>query len=106
MDTRFGRLMGRLHSVGQARTADSLVDYLDRQGSALVEGLAVAVDDSVERLNEQANTIDRVRTISALKAALRPLDRKGAFRDQAGKVWHIDGIHADDGHLITFYVVP
>ena len=32
-------------------------------------------------------------------------DRQGAFV-MDGRTWHIDGIAEDDGHLITFYVVP
>ncbi|MBH9232268.1 hypothetical protein I5K50_30055, partial [Pseudomonas aeruginosa] len=45
-------------------------------------------------------------TIACRKAFLQPLDRKGAFLDSDGQVWRIDGIHADDGDWITFYVVP
>ncbi|WP_367652527.1 hypothetical protein [Pseudomonas aeruginosa] len=48
----------------------------------------------------------RYRTIACRKAFLQPLDRKGAFLDSDGQVWRIDGIHADDGDWITFYVVP
>lgn len=105
MDTRFGRLLGRLHSVGMARTADAIVDYLDRQGDVIAEGIAVAIDDSVDRPNDDTGAIDRARAISVLWSALPRLDRKGAFRDQAGKLWRIDGIHEDDRHLISLYVV-
>ncbi|WP_425327951.1 hypothetical protein [Pseudomonas nitroreducens] len=106
MDTRFGRLMGRLHSVGMARTADAIVDYLDRQGDVLAEGIAVGIDDSAERTDAETDAVDRVRVIAVLRSALPRLDRKGMFREQDGKLWRIDGIHEDDHHLISLYVVP
>lgn len=54
----------------------------------------------------EAGALDRYRTIACRKAELQPLDRKGAFLDSDGQVWRIDGIHADDGGWIAFYVVP
>lgn len=106
MDTRFGRLVGRLHSVGMARTADAVVDYLDRQGAVLATGISVGIDDSAERTNGETGAIDRVRAVSVLWSALPRLDRKGMFRDQAGKLWRFDGIREDDRHLISLYVIP
>jgi len=84
---------------------DGPMDFLDRQGAVIASGLAVIVSDGVERLGE-IGAIDRYRTIAVQKHQLVPLDRQGRFRDANGKEWHIDDIHSDDGHLITFYVVP
>lgn len=84
---------------------DGTVDYLDRQGSVLAETLAVEITDAVERPNPETGLIDRIRTVTVQKRLLQPFDRQGSFH-MDGKTWHIDGIHEDDGHLITFYVVP
>lgn len=84
---------------------DGTADYFDRQGSVLAENLAVEITDAVERPNMETGLLDRLRTITVQKRLLVPFDRQGAFL-MDGKTWHIDGIHEDDGHLITFYVVP
>lgn len=105
MDSRFTRMLGRLHSVGSARLADSLVDHLSAAGAVLVEGLAAIVVHEVDRPDVESGLVDRVTTIEVLKASLQPYDRKGTFRLN-GKVLHIDGIEADDGYRINFYVVP
>lgn len=105
MDGRFLRMLGRLHSVGSARLADAVVDHLDAAGSVLVEGLAAFVDREVERFDEVVNAVDRTTTIGVLKASLQPYDRKGSFRLN-GQTLHLSGIASDDGHRITFYVVP
>ncbi|WP_285259245.1 hypothetical protein [Halopseudomonas bauzanensis] len=104
MSTRFGRAMERLHRVGQARLADSIGNYVDRNGAVLAQELELQVDRNVERFGE-GHTVDRVATISALRSLIQPLDRKGAFVIGT-ETLHIDGIADDDGHLITFYVVP
>lgn len=83
---------------------DGLVDYLNRQAAVIVQGLPLERVPDVERL--ESGALDRFTVFCVQKARLQPFDRHGAFRDAAGKVWHIDGIAADDGHLITFYVRP
>ena len=62
------------------------------------------VPHRVER-EDRAGMITLVRTHCVQKRLLQPYDRKGAFR-MADGVWQIDGVHSDDGSLITFYVVP
>jgi hypothetical protein len=84
---------------------DGTATYLDRQGSVIAEALPVEVQDDIERPNMESGLLDRLRTVTVQKRRLQPFDRQGAFR-MDGKTWHIDGIHEDDGHLITFYVVP
>lgn len=105
MSTRFGRALDRLHRVGQARLADSVGDYISRTGAMLAPQLSLQVDKDVERLDSVSGAIDRAVTVTAQRSLLHPVDRKGGFiiGDQT---WHIDGIANDDGHLITFYVVP
>ncbi|WP_285275240.1 hypothetical protein [Halopseudomonas bauzanensis] len=105
MSTRFGRAMERLHRVGQARLADSVGDYVSSNGAVLVPGLELMVDKDVERLDMVSGAIDRAVTVTAQRSRLQPVDRKGGFVID-GQTWHIDGIANDDGHLITFYVVP
>lgn len=104
MGTRFGRAMERLHRVGQARLADSVGHYVDQNGTVLAQELQLQVDRNVERFGE-GGAVDRMTTISALRSFIQPLDRKGAFVI-GSEIWHIDGVADDDGHLITFYVVP
>lgn len=104
MSTRFGRAMERLHRVGLARLADSVGNYVDRNGTVLAQDLELQVDRNVERFGE-GDAVDRVATISVLRSLIQPLDRKGAFIIGT-ETLHIDGIADDDGHLITFYVVP
>lgn len=104
MSTRFGQAMERLHRVGMARLADSVGNYVDRNGAVLAQGLELQVDRNVERFGE-GGAVDRMTTISTLRSLIQPLDRKGAFVI-GSETWHIEGIADDDGHLITFYVVP
>ncbi|MGE6790888.1 hypothetical protein ACQKFS_02545 [Pseudomonas guineae] len=93
---------------------DGGADYLNATGALMASGLEVIVDMDVERVDNLSGGVDRVMTIAVRKALVVPFDRKGAFRANADnpvkalgtKVWHIDGIAEDDGHLITFYVVP
>lgn len=84
---------------------DGLANYLNASGAVLAEGVEVMLDKDVERVDIVSGMVDRAVTISVRKSLLQPLDRKGAFV-LAGKTWHIDGIAEDDGHLITFYLVP
>ncbi|MGF6695217.1 hypothetical protein M2318_005318 [Metapseudomonas resinovorans] len=83
---------------------DGAADYLSRTGEVLAEGLPVIVELGVQR-SDRLDAVELVRTHEVQKRLLQPFDRKGAFRME-GQTWHIDGIHGDDGHLITFYVVP
>lgn len=105
MSTRFGRAMERLHRGGMDRLADSVGDYLDRNGAALATGLALIIDKDVERVDMVSGAVDRGITVAVQNGLIQPLDRKGAFVVD-GKMLHIDGIAEDDGHLITLYVVP
>ncbi|WP_160286541.1 hypothetical protein [Pseudomonas knackmussii] len=102
----FDDLVEEMDAVLLEDLGDGLVDYLDRQGALLAGGLPVQIDDGVLPVDLVDRAVDRLRTMCLQKSRLRPLDREGAFREASGKVWHIDGVHEDDGHLITFYVVP
>lgn len=83
---------------------DGQVTYLSRTGVVLAVGVSVEITPNVDRLD--TGVLDRSTTFAVRKSLLQPFDRKGAFRDSVGKLWHIDGIVDDDGSLITFYVVP
>ncbi|TBW07908.1 hypothetical protein E0E52_10610 [Azotobacter chroococcum] len=90
-----------------AQLGDGQGDYLSLsgQGAVLATGLDLELTRDVERLDLASGALDRSVTLTVQKHRLQPLDRKGAFLLD-GKTWHIDGIASDDGHLITFYVVP
>lgn len=85
--------------------SDGPAQYRSRSGAVLASALLVIVDQDVERVDTLTGGVDRVRTHCVQKRLLQPLDLKGSFV-MSGKTWHIDGIAEDDGHLITFYVVP
>ncbi|WAB92483.1 hypothetical protein OSS47_00445 [Pseudomonas citronellolis] len=85
---------------------DGLVAYLDRQGAVVAADLPVEINDGVIPNDLVERAVDRLRTMGVQKHRLQPFDSEGAFRDEGGRLWYIDGIHEDDGHLITFYVVP
>lgn len=93
---------------------DGCADYFTDTGAVAAEGIEAIVDRDVERINGVSGFVDRVMTICVQKSALGRLDRKGAFRSNAdrpvkalgARLWHIDDIAEDDGHLITFYLVP
>ena len=95
----------RMHQRVVARLNDGEAQYLSRSGVVLAAAVPAIVSQGVERLDALSGGVDRVRTHCVQKHLLQPLDLKGAFV-MAGKTWHIDGIAEDDGHLITFYVVP
>lgn len=86
---------------------DGQGDHLSVAGAVLVSGLELILDRNVERfeINSVSGAMERAVTITARKALLPQLDRRGAFLLD-GQLWHIDGIASDDGHLITFFVVP
>lgn len=100
----FGECVAALDDAVMDNLSDGTATYLSRSGQVLAEDVPVIVEKSVERFSE-AGAVDRVRTHDVQKRYLQPFDRQGAFV-MDGKTWHIDGIAADDGHLITFYVVP
>ncbi|MDT4877535.1 hypothetical protein FQZ97_1130630 [compost metagenome] len=100
----FSDLVDDLDDAVMGSLNDGTADYLSRSGEVLAEDLSVIVELSVQR-EDRIDSVDLVRTHSVQKRLLVPFDRQGAFR-MDGKTWHIDGIHEDDGHLITFYVVP
>jgi len=108
----FADLVDDMDKMLMSSLNDGQGDYLSSDGAVLAAGLDIILDKEVERLDEVRGLIDRMATITVRRSLLRPFDRRGAFRlDPAtwradGKTWHIDGIAADDGHLITFYVVP
>ena len=108
----FADLTDDMDAMLMSSLNDGLADYLNASGAVLAGGLEVILDKDVERMDLASGMVDRAVTITVQRHLLQPLDRKGAFRldPQAwgadGKTWHIDGIAEDDGHLITFYVVP
>ncbi len=85
---------------------DGLVAYLDRQGAVVAADLPVEINDGVIPNDLVERAVDRLRTMGVQKHRLQPFDSEGSFRDEGGRLWCIDGIHEDDGHLIIFYVVP
>lgn len=85
--------------------ADGRATYLAATGAVLASGIDAILEHDAERIDVAGGMVERVATLTVSKATLQPFDRKGAFA-LAGQTWHIDGIAADDGHLITFYVVP
>ncbi|MCY1294718.1 hypothetical protein D9M70_440260 [compost metagenome] len=101
----FGDHIGDLDDMVMSSLSDGSAQYLSRAGVVLAPAVPVIVDLDVERVDTLSGGIDRVRTHCVQKHLVQPLDLKGAFALD-GKTWHIDGIAEDDGHLITFYVVP
>lgn len=108
----FADLTDDMDAMLMSSLNDGHGDYLNASGAVLAGGLEVILDKDVERMDLASGMVDRAVTITVHRHLLQPFDRKGAFRldPQAwgadGKTWHIDGIAEDDGHLITFYVVP
>lgn len=110
----FDSLVGRMDAKLMGSLNDGRVDYFTASGQPLAEGIEAIVEREIERVNEVTGAIDRPITICVLKSQLGQLARKGIFRSNAadpvaalaGRDWTIDGIESDDGHMITFYVVP
>jgi len=108
----FADLIDDMDAAIMASLNDGSADYLSASGAVLAEGLEVILDKDVERMDVVSGMVDRAVTITVRRHLLQPLDRAAAFRlapedwGADGKTWHIDGIADDDGHLITFYVVP
>ncbi|WP_437881029.1 hypothetical protein [Pseudomonas sp. LRF_L74] len=101
----FGSLVDDMDDAVMDSLSDDCANYCSRTGVLIAEGIPVIIDKDVERVDEVAQAIDRVRTHTVQKRFLDPFDRQGYF-EVAGKAWHIDGIQADDGHMITLYVKP
>lgn len=101
----FGDSMAAMDAAIMASLNDGTADYLNVGGAVLVSAVEVILDRDVERLETVNGMLDRAVTITVRRSLLQPFDRRGAFRLD-GKTWHIDGIASDDGHLITFFVVP
>lgn len=97
--------VARLDAAVMRHLSDGVCQYLGRDSQVLASDVPVIVEQEVERFTEVDGAVERVRTHCIQKHLLQPLDRQGSFA-MDGKTWHIDGIAADDGHLITFYVVP
>ncbi len=102
--TGFGELVDDLDDQVMASLSDELADYLSREGEVLALKVPVIVEHDVAR-EDRGDAFTLVRTVCVQKRLLTPYDRKGAFRMVDGD-WQIDGVHSDDGSLITFYVVP
>lgn len=101
----FADLTDDMDAMLMSSLNDGLADYLNASGAVLAGGIEVILDKEVDRLDTASGMLDRAVVITVRKSLLEPFDRKGAFLLD-GKTWHIDGIAEDDGHLITFYVVP
>lgn len=109
----FAALVDDMDSMLMGSLNDGRVDHLSAGGDPLAVEVEAIVDLDVERIAE-FGAIDRLMTVAVRKALIPNLDRQGSFRSNAdnpiavmgSKTWHIDGIASDDGHLITFYVVP
>lgn len=104
----FAEALADADAAIMASLTDGQATYLARTGEVLAEGIDVILDRDIERtdrVNTATGLFERTVTLTVRKALLQPLDRQGAFVLD-GKTWHIDGLAADDGHLITLYVVP
>ena len=101
----WARMRDGMNKTIQRALSDGVADYLSATGMQLASGVEVIIDMDVDRIDVVSGMIDRAVTITVRREQLQPIDRKGAFRLPA-KTWHIDAIAADDGHMITFYVVP
>lgn len=103
----FSALIDDLDAAVMGSLNDGQGDYLSAAGVVLASGLELILDRNVERfdIDSVSGAMERAVTITARKALLQPLDRKGAFLLD-GQLWHIDRIASDDGYLITFFVVP
>lgn len=107
MAASFAAMTGALDAAVMGSLNDGLGDHLSAAGVVLASGLELILDRNVDRFNidSVSGAMERAVTITVRKALLLQLDRQGAFLLD-GQTWHIDGIAADDGHLITFFVVP
>ncbi|MNQ49487.1 hypothetical protein D3C85_634000 [compost metagenome] len=107
MAASFSAMTAALDAAVMGSLNDGQGDYLSAAGAVLASGLELILDRDVERFNidSVSGAMERAVTITVRKALLQPLDRNGAFVLD-GKTWHIDKIASDDGHLISFYVVP
>lgn len=105
----FDAMTAALDAAVMGSLNDGHGQHLSASGQVLASGLELILDRNVERfdIDSVSGAMERAVTITVRKALLQPLDRNGAFLID-GKLWHIahKGIAADDGHLITFYVVP
>lgn len=101
----FSDLIDDMDDMVMGSLSDGLAQYRSRSGVVLAAAVPVIVEQNAERVSDIGGAVDRVRTHCVQKGLLHPLDLKGSFT-MADKTWHIDGIVDDDGHLITFYVVP
>lgn len=110
----FATRLGAMDSAILSSLSDGCIDHLSASKTLLAGGLEAIVDTDVQRINEVTGFVDRVVTVCVRKASLGNYARNGLIRSNAAepvaalgsKDWHIDGVAADDGSLITFYVVP
>lgn len=107
MAASFSAMTAALDAAVMGSLNDGQGDYLSAAGVVLASGLELILDRDVDRfdIDSVSGAMERAVTITARKALLQPLDRKGAFLLD-GKLWNIDRIASDDGHLITFFVAP
>ena len=101
----FSDLISDMDDMVMGSLSDGDAQYCSRSGVVLAVSVPVIVELNAERVTDINGAVDRVRTHCVQKRLLQPLDLQGSF-SIGGKTWHIDGIVEDDGHLITFYVVP
>jgi len=107
MAAGFSAMTAALDAAVMGSLSDGLGEHLSASGQVLASGLELILDRNVERfgIDSVTGAMERAVTITVRKVLLQQLDRKGAFQLD-GKLWHIDAIASDDGHLISFYVVP
>lgn len=108
----FGDSIAAMDAAVEDTLSDGLAEFIAANGRLQHPALLIMLDKDAERIDTVQGLIARAVTISVRRSALLEYDRQGAFRLDAvhwgadGKTWHLDGIASDDGHWITFYVVP
>lgn len=108
----FRQMIAEMDADIEEILSDGLAEFLSANGTPQRQGLAVMLDKDAERVDVVTGMVGRSVTIAVRRNVLGQYDRKGSFRldpsawGADGKTWHVDGIASDDGHWVTFYVVP
>lgn len=97
--TRFGRALDRLHRVGMSRLADSVGDYA---GASTATGIELMIDRSHEVYDEDQVAM-RITAVSVQVADV-PTSRQGDTIATVGRVWTVQQVLEDDGHLRRLWV--